>query len=82
MTRGVFQIGGGEAYGDASLILLVRIFNEESMEESMKDGCDNNRDYDEKNNPAKKGVETGEHLTFIGLQSRYRPHARQDHRSV
>ncbi len=45
---------------------LVDIFNEQAMEESMKEGCDNHCDYDEKNNAAKKGVETGKYFTFIG----------------
>lgn len=40
---------------------------EESVEESMENRCDNNRDYHKKNNAAKKSVETGEYLAFTGL---------------
>jgi len=59
-------------------ILLAHVFTRKSTE----NGCKNNRDYDKKNNAAKKSIKTGKYFSFLGLQSRYPLHARQDHRSI
>lgn len=64
-----FDAGDIPVFESRSVILLVGVFKMKFVEESMKDGCDNNGDDNKKYNATKKGIETGKYLAFICLQS-------------